>query len=131
MGADRPISENDLHAYVDNALSPGWRAKVEQWLARNPAGAGRVERFLELRAALRQALGPIAEQPIPAQLDMIHLLAGRHRSGVGLRRAVAAACLCLGLGCGAGWALRGLTDAASCDLVAVTRDAAVAFGPQP
>lgn len=127
MSTGRPISEDDLHGFVDDALSPGRRAEVEGWLERNPGVAERVTRFREQRADLREALGPIAEEPIPADLNLAHLAARRRRHFPGFWRAAVAACVCLGVGGTAGWSLRGFDDPALRGPAAVAREAAVAF----
>ncbi|WP_077960576.1 anti-sigma factor family protein [Ensifer adhaerens] len=48
------VSEDDLHAYVDGALGPRERLRIEQWLEQNPAQAEEVRQWraqaVELRA---------------------------------------------------------------------------------
>ncbi|MGF6156091.1 anti-sigma factor RsiW [Ensifer sp. KUDG1] len=48
------VSEDDLHAYVDGALGPRERLRIEQWLEQNPAQADEVRQWraqaIELRA---------------------------------------------------------------------------------
>ncbi|MGF6256692.1 anti-sigma factor family protein [Ensifer sp. LBL] len=48
------VSEDDLHAYVDGALGPRERLRIEQWLEQNPAQADEVRQWraqaVELRA---------------------------------------------------------------------------------
>ena len=48
------VSEDDLHAYVDGALGPRERLRIEQWLEQNPAQADEIRQWraqaVELRA---------------------------------------------------------------------------------
>ena len=62
----RPITEDDLHAYVDHALAPERRAEVATYLDDHPDIAGRIAGFANQRDALRAALAPIADEPLPA-----------------------------------------------------------------
>ena len=103
----RPISEDDLHAYIDGALSAARRAEVEAYLERHPEVAERYGQFGKQREALRAALGPIAAEPVPPQLNLRHLVASRRRSHWAGWRATAAACLLLLAGGAGGWMLRG------------------------
>ena len=59
-----PISEADLHAYVDGELAPDRRRAVAAWLAEHPADAARVADYQRLTTELR-ALHRI-EPEVPA-----------------------------------------------------------------
>lgn len=123
----RPISEDDLHAFVDGVLSDGRRAEVEAYLESNPEMAERYARFGAQRDALRAALGPIADEPVPPGLNLNHLVASRRRSTrIGLRGA-AAACLLLVAGGGGGWMLRGLEMDRPAGIDALAQEASYAY----
>ena len=49
----RPITEDDLHAYVDSALEPERRAEVASYLDDHPDVAKRVAAFAGQRELLR------------------------------------------------------------------------------
>lgn len=115
----RPILEEDLHAYVDDALDAQRRREVHDYLAHHPDAAREVEAYALHRRSLRAALAPIAEEPLPPSLNLARLgeaharieeseerdLQARHRRWPwGMAAAVV---LALGLGTGAGWSLRG------------------------
>ena len=68
--SERPIEEHELHAYVDDALSPERRATVEAYLAAHPEAARRVEAYQEQNALLRATLDPILSEPVPATLSI-------------------------------------------------------------
>ena len=50
---ERPIPEQDLHAYADDRLAPDRRAAVEHWLAANPEAAAEVAGWRAQNAAIR------------------------------------------------------------------------------
>ncbi len=76
--SNRPITEDDLHALVDEALDAARQAEVEAYLARQPAVAARVEAYRRQRTALRDALAPVAAEPVPAELNLARLIKARH-----------------------------------------------------
>ncbi|SME90729.1 Transmembrane transcriptional regulator (anti-sigma factor RsiW) [Tistlia consotensis] len=100
----RPITEDDLQAFVDQALDPPRRAEVEAYLEAHPEVAGRIEGYRRQRAALRAAFAPVADEPLPPELSLARLIEARRRTRTVWWRAAAAALL-LGLGGGAGWSL--------------------------
>ena len=63
-----PISEADVHAYVDGQLAPARSVHVETALAADPALGARVAAMRIQNAALRDALDPVLLEPIPEQL---------------------------------------------------------------
>jgi anti-sigma factor RsiW len=105
MTTPRPISEEDLHAYVDRRLDTARQAEVEAYLAGHPDEAARIAGYVRERAALRAALAPIAEEPIPSELSLARLIEARRRPGLGPWRAAAAAVALLALGGAGGWLL--------------------------
>ena len=128
----RPISEDDLHGYVDGALSAARRAEVEVYLERNPEVAARYAVFGHQRDALRTVLSPIAAAPVPPQLNLAHLVASRRRPNWSIWRAAAAACLLLIAGGASGWMLRGMGADDRAGISALAQEASYAyavFGP--
>jgi anti-sigma factor RsiW len=75
----RPIMEEDLHGFVDDALAPERRREVEAYLAAHPDVAGRIAGYAEQRDTLRAALAPIAEEPLPPELDLARMIARQRR----------------------------------------------------
>jgi anti-sigma factor RsiW len=76
---NRPITEDDLHAYVDGVLEPERRAEVAAYLEGHPEMARRVTAFSDQRDQLRQALAPVADEPLPPQLNLSHIIEKRRR----------------------------------------------------
>lgn len=99
-------SEEELHAYVDERLTPERRREVELYLAANPEQAARIDGWRSDARALRTALAGLVEQPVPARLDP---LAVRRQLKVRRQRRWATAAmlvLALGLGGAGGWQAR-------------------------
>lgn len=64
----KPISESDLHAYVDGQLDPLRRVEVEAYLASNPAEAERIAGYRRQNEALHAAFDPVLAEPVPARM---------------------------------------------------------------
>ncbi|GEO86774.1 MULTISPECIES: anti-sigma factor family protein [Alphaproteobacteria] len=56
-----PVSENDLHAYVDGFLDPDQRREVETWLDANPDAAAMVADWQRQNADIRDLFASLAE----------------------------------------------------------------------
>jgi anti-sigma factor RsiW len=76
---NRPITEDDLHAYVDHHLEPERRAQVSAYLEAHPDVARRVAGFADQRDHLRSALAPIADEPLPAKLNLSRIIENRRQ----------------------------------------------------
>jgi anti-sigma factor RsiW len=109
MTSSRPITEDDLHGFVDHLLNSARRSEVQAYLEAHPDVAARIAAFSRHREALRAATAPIADEPIPPQLNVRHLLEGRRRSQAWSWRSMAASMLLLVVGGAGGWLLRGTT----------------------
>jgi anti-sigma factor RsiW len=129
----RPITEEDLHALVDNALDPARTAEVAVYLEAYPEVAERVEGYRRQRNALRDALNPVAAEPVPADLTLHRLIERRrHASFLPAWRAIAASILLLGFGAAGGWSFRGLDQAQNTGIAALAQEATdsfAVFGP--
>ena len=84
------LSDNELHAYVDDRLDAESRRAVEVHLAQAPEDAARVAAYREQNAALHAAFDPMLDEPVPDRLR--HVSASRRPSRV----AVAAGWLAVG-----------------------------------
>ena len=94
----KPVTEVDLHTYVDGGLSETAKAEMEAWLRAHPEDAERVRAYAEQNALLRSLYNAVLEEPVPAALLAVHPRAWR--------RYVAAAVI-FALGIGSGWLIRG------------------------
>jgi anti-sigma factor RsiW len=135
VSRERPIEEADLHAYVDDALDPLRRQRVEAHLAQHPDQARRLAQFVAQRDALCEALAPVAAEPLPASLDPAQLLersaSARRSTELEPPRSrwplLAAGALLFALGGAAGYALRGSGLPAQAGIEALAREAADSF----
>jgi len=113
-----PVTEADLHAYVDGALPPARAAEVEAYLAERPDEAARVAAYREQIQALRRDFDRVMDEPVPERL-----LRPR-RLGVVRRYAAIAGWIVLG---GAiGWELHAFTSERQVEATAWARRAAMA-----
>lgn len=63
-----PITESDLHAYVDGMLAATRRAEIETYLAGRPNDRDRITAYRAQNAALRVLYNPVLREPVPARL---------------------------------------------------------------
>ena len=122
----RPITEDDLHAYVDQALEPERRGQVAAYLDDHPDVARRIKAFAGQRDLLRAALAPIAEEPLPAALNLARIIESRRRRPSRLGWAVAAMLL-LCIGGAGGWITRSELQSSPGGLVALAQEAASSY----
>lgn len=115
-----PITEADLHAYVDGLLSEERGAEVEVFLAAHPDEEERLRVYQGQNQALRAMFNPILEEPIPPQL-----MAPRQRWRFATMHH-AALLTCFVLGIFVGWWLRGIETNGPTEAMALVREAAVA-----
>jgi anti-sigma factor RsiW len=102
---ERPITEHELHAYIDERLWPARQLEVENYLDTQPELARRVTAYRAQRAALRSAFAAQSEEPLPSKLDLTGLIESRLRQRHGWRRTMGVAVLTLCVGVAAGWYL--------------------------
>nr|WP_220572353.1 anti-sigma factor [Gluconobacter oxydans] len=102
---DRPVTEDDLQAWVDGFLSPERLRTVETWLESHPETLQRVMAWRHERDALRAGLDPEFGQPVPARFNISNL---RQRRAIpsNIPRRAASIVLALSIGFGSGWFLR-------------------------
>ena len=112
------LSDNELHAYVDDCLDADSRRAVEAYLAQAPEDAARVAAYREQNAALRAAFDPVLDEPVPDRLR--HVGATRRAA----RFAVAAGWLAVGAVIG--WFANALLTDRPHALVSFSRQAALA-----
>lgn len=63
-----PITEAELHAYIDGVLPEGRRSEVEQYLERHPEEAARLASYRAQNEALRTLFDPVLDEPVPQRL---------------------------------------------------------------
>lgn len=115
-----PVTENELHAYVDGVL-PGERvADVEAHLAENPEAAIRVAAYRDLAAALHREFDPVLDEPLPRQFE------ARRRAWARPLLQYVAVVAWFTLGAVAGWQLQAYTAGRQSETSSWARRAAIA-----
>lgn len=100
----RPVTEADLHAYIDGLLPSSRRDEIEEYVAARPDEAARLQAYRQQKDELRALFNPVMDEPIPVALS------SRPRpSSLQFRRVAAAAAIAF-LGGSAGWMLRAVTE---------------------
>lgn len=72
-----PVTEDELHAYVDRELPADRVRAVEAWLASHPEDMARVAAWRAQIDAIRRRYD--SDEPAPARFDLEHLLDGDRR----------------------------------------------------
>ena len=107
INRESPVTEDELHAFVDGELPADRKAAVEAWLASHPHDAARVAAWKVQADAIRTRFGRPANEAVPSHLKIDTLLrAGRNWRTIAA--AVAAAAFLIG-GV-AGWMVRDTTE---------------------
>ena len=104
------ITEDELHAYVDNELPAERRGDVEAWLAAHPDDAGRVQSWRAMAEALHARYDAVADEPVPKRLEIERLVRQPRKWIYG---AIAATLAAFIAGGGAGWTARGVSASPS------------------
>jgi anti-sigma factor RsiW len=99
-----PVTEDELHAYVDNELPAERRADVEAWLAAHPDDAERVRSWLSMADALHARYDSVADEAVPKRLEIERLVRQPRKWIYGAMAATLAAFIAGG---SVGWAMRG------------------------
>ncbi|MGJ5199413.1 anti-sigma factor family protein [Bradyrhizobium sp. HKCCYLRH1030] len=105
-----PVTEDELHAYVDNELPAERRSDVERWLAAHPADAERVQSWRSMAEALHARYDSIVNEPVPPRLDLDGLERRPRRWVVA---AMAASVAAFAVGGAVGWVARGAASSPS------------------
>jgi anti-sigma factor RsiW len=99
-----PVTEDELHAYVDDELPPERRGDVEVWLASHPDDAERVHSWRAMAEALHARYDSVANEPVPKRLELDRLMQPPRKWVYG---AIAASLLAFIAGGGTGWLVHG------------------------
>ncbi|MGE5523305.1 MAG: anti-sigma factor family protein [Rhodospirillaceae bacterium] len=63
-----PVTEAELHAYIDGELPEARRSEVDQYLEHHPEDAARLASYRAQNAALRLLFDPVLDEPVPRRL---------------------------------------------------------------
>src|SRR5437899_7898777 len=105
-----PVTEDELHAYVDDELPAERRGDIEAWLATHPDDAERVRSWRAMADALHARYDAIADEPVPKRLEIEQLVRQPRKWIYG---AIAAALVAFIAGGGVGWLAHGVAASPS------------------
>ena len=113
-----PVTEADLHAYVDRQLTSARHTQVEQYLTEHPEELARVQAWQQQNTRLRDMLAPVLDEPLPLGLPL------QPAAARWPWRSLAAGVLIAVVSAGSAWSVRGAMDAQASRL-------AMTHPPQP
>src|SRR3954462_14075788 len=99
-----PVTEDELHAYVDNELPAERRSDVEAWLKGHPDDDAWVQSWRAMAEALHARYDSVADEAVPKRLEIERLVRQPRKWLYG---AVAATLAAFVIGGGTGWVARG------------------------
>src|ERR1700710_821347 len=99
-----PVTEDELHAYVDNELPAERRGDVEAWLATHADDAERVQSWRTMAEALHARYDGVADEAVPKRLEIERLVRQPRKWMAG---AIAASLLAFIAGGAIGWVAHG------------------------
>jgi len=102
MNPNTPLTEAELHAFVDDQLTPERQREIEALLAQRPEEAQRAQSYRGQKRELHALFDPVLEEPVPQRL----LDVARPRTPWYAQRWVAGIAIALVSGA-AGWGLHG------------------------
>jgi anti-sigma factor RsiW len=115
-----PVTEDELHAYVDGELPPDRQEAVATWLASNADAAAQVAAWRAQGEAIRARYGATINEPVPDRLKLEHVMR-KDRPWRGI--AAAAACVAFLLGGATGWFAHGAASPRAGGFEQLTADA--------
>jgi anti-sigma factor RsiW len=105
-----PVTEDELHAYVDNELPAERRGDVENWLSAHPEDAERVQAWRAMAEALHARYDGVMDEAVPKRLEIERLVRQPRKW---MYSAIAATLAAFVIGGGTGWLAHGATGAPS------------------
>lgn len=101
---DSPVTEDELHVYVDGELPVDRLGAVEAWLASHPEDATRIAAWRAQADAIRARYSALAKEPVPERLALDRITRrGRFWTAIAAAASVAA----FAIGGVTGWVARG------------------------
>jgi len=108
-----PVTEDELHAYVDGELPADRMNTVAAWLADHPEQAALVASWRAQSESIRTHFGAAVDEPVPQRLKLDQVLNQDRANGRSwAAMAAAAAIVAFVAGGAAGWMARGASAAA-------------------
>jgi anti-sigma factor RsiW len=117
-----PVTEADLHAYVDGVLPPAREAEIDSYLLLRPDEAQRIAAYRAQNLELRRLFDPVLDQPVP---DSIGVAPRPSASPWSALQRFAAAVVIGVLGAAGGWTMRGAAPDATLAQLEFSRPASL------
>jgi anti-sigma factor RsiW len=125
---DSPVTEDELHAYIDGQLPVERNEAVATWLANHPEQAALVASWRAQAESIRARYGAIVDEPVPDRLKLDHLISTERANGRSwAAMAAAAAIAAFVVGGAAGWFARGASAAAPTEFETIAGEALDAY----
>jgi anti-sigma factor RsiW len=125
---DSPVTEEELHAFVDGELPADRQEAVTDWLATHADAAAQVGAWRAQADAIRARYGAVVSEPVPARLKLDQVLRHERMGGrTYAAMAAAAALVAFVLGGTVGWFAHGASAAAPSGFDKFTAEALDAY----
>ena len=125
---DSPVTEEELHAFVDGEVPADRQEAVTAWLAGHPEHAALVADWRAQADSIRARYGAVANEPVPVRLTLDQVMRKDRSSGRSWAAMAAAAAVVAFLAGGtAGWVARGASAAAPTGFEVFTAEALDAY----
>ena len=125
---DSPVTDEELHAFIDGELPADRQEAVTAWLATHADAAAQVSAWRAQADAIRARYGAVANEPVPERLKLDQVMrhdraGGRHLAAM----ATAAAIIAFVFGGAVGWFAHGASAAAPTGFDTFTAEALDAY----
>ena len=125
---DSPVTEEELHAFVDGELPPDRMEAVTTWLAEHAEQAALVAHWRTQADSIRARYGAVASEPVPHRLQIDQVMKqGRTGGRSWAALASAAAVAAFLIGGTTGWVARGAAAIVPTDFDTFTAEALGAY----
>ena len=125
---DSPVTDEELHAFVDGKLPADRKEAVAAWLATHPDDAALVGAWRSQADSIRARYGAVADEPVPERLKLDQVMRRERASGRSwAAMATAAAIVAFVIGGAAGWMARGASATAPTSFDTFTAEALDAY----
>jgi anti-sigma factor RsiW len=125
--SDSPVTEDELHAYVDGELAADRKEAVAAWLAAHPEHAALVATWRAQADSIRARYGAVASEPVPERIKLDQVIKHVRSHGRSWAALAAAATIAFVVGGAAGWMARGAAAAGPTGFDTITADALDAY----
>jgi anti-sigma factor RsiW len=125
---ESPVTEEELHAFVDGELPADRMQAVTAWLAEHTDQAALVASWRTQADSIRARYGAAASEPVPRRLQIDQVMQRDRASGRSWKAlASAAAVIAFLVGGGAGWVARGAASVVPSNFEIFTAEALDAY----